>query len=356
MSVGIFSARLAKGVGAENDAKLDCITVGPEYNALTRFHLSRTPVTRIQNPFPPNVDEITIKHCPNLTSIPAFPPTLRFLHIHDCPALTQLPEFPDNGNLIIVSIKNCGLTSLPTLHDGLMWFTCNNCPIGEVAVLPGTLEKLMLRNCGLHAIPDLPQILETLGLSGNPLTALPALPQTLRYLDINHTQISVLPRLPDGLHVVNVEHCRLERIPNIPFDVTFLWIRGNPWAAPYDRFMNQYLDDLAEEANLVAEDHGMRRQIVDTLRHSILAHQEEIAQRAEDILATHLAFAGGPVQHPGGAQSFIPPTGPANVIASFLSGQEGSLAQQLQGLRGQLGGRRTRRKGRKASQRNSRRR
>ena len=34
---GIFSANIAKGAGVDNDAKLDCITVGAQYNALDGF-------------------------------------------------------------------------------------------------------------------------------------------------------------------------------------------------------------------------------------------------------------------------------------------------------------------------------
>jgi hypothetical protein len=80
----------------------------------------------------PDLTELELNFCPDLTNLPRLPGTLKSLKIYNCSNLKDLPKLPDT--LTELLLYHChGIKTLPVLPSGLKGLRIYNCPL-----LPGS--------------------------------------------------------------------------------------------------------------------------------------------------------------------------------------------------------------------------
>ena len=102
----------------------------------------------------PDITELYIEHCPNITEIP-FYPHLTALYVIDCPNIKKIRYSTQDGcptqnsflNLEKLYIEHCpNITEIPVL-DSLKYLNCSNCDSLTELVINKELEYLDCTNC-----------------------------------------------------------------------------------------------------------------------------------------------------------------------------------------------------------------
>ncbi len=311
----------------------------------------------------------------NTEYLPNLPFTLRSLYIEKN-RLLELPRLPDG--LRILKIDNNELSELPELPDSLETLDVRrNRLVGLPSPVPNSLTTLHVTRNFITELPSLERTrLISLGLGYNRLTSLPSLPNTLRRLGCPNNELTSITNLPSQLELLNcannpslttlkIDHlrhlnmliannCGLKRIPILPINhlvdddddndndndndndanndrvVPTLILHGNPFEPNFARIWQQYQENenyrvlrrrvLREHRRILAEQKATLGSMLEVFKPAVL--EERLP---EDPQARRLAEI---------RQRVFANYGPANLIASFITGKPGTLEAQRLALLG----------------------
>ena len=188
---GIASTQgtLANFYNTANFALVSTITINPDYAANTG------PITSIKG-----IDKL---------------PALQYLYIGKSPGLTTIPTIPEG--VLELECYSSGLFNCPGLPSTLTWLNiAGNIMDSEyLPPMPPALIYFGAGTCGLAAIPKLPNTVETIdvqtnqiGIYGDPLAPWPT---SLKVLNIAQSDLSALtiPTLPVGVVEATFYQCSL---------------------------------------------------------------------------------------------------------------------------------------------------
>lgn len=182
------------------------------FNKLTNIFLSNIILSGIFdcNSFP-NLTDLFVQDCVNITSIINLPNTLEIFDIQNTP-ISILPPLP--GSLSQLWIPGTGISSLPaTLPTNLTILSIPNTTINTLPTLPNTLVSLNIEDTGIPSLPNpLPPQLVTLIFSNTSINSIPSLPTTLVQLKCNNnTSINTIPTLPISIIILECENCNINQ-------------------------------------------------------------------------------------------------------------------------------------------------
>jgi Leucine-rich repeat (LRR) protein len=228
---------------------------------------------------------------------------LRLLDARDL-QLETLPPLP--STLIVLFLSgNKKLKSLPPLPNSLEELLIDDTGITELPPLPSNLERLEVQGSQITSLPELPQKLRTLMCYNTSITELPSLPASLKTLGCGSTLIAELPQLPPYLWLLGCGSCRLRTLPRLPDGVSLRCL-PNPWNPAFAAIFQPlgYQGATTEYNAAVNRYHDI----------------QEIKAKARDVANIHATLARAW------------PEDVANVIGSYVSGQNTTLANQLRQL------------------------
>ncbi len=172
---------------------------------------------------PPNLDSLNIQNCENLLEIPDLPDSLQAINIEDCRSLRRIPVLQDN--LRSITIEGCrSLREIPHLPDSLEHIYVEKCDdLRKITIFPNDVTNIMIVNCAsLESIPDLPSYLRVLNISYcDSLRRIPNLPRDLEYFSLkNLPSLQAILVLPLHLVIFDVSSCPLVKIESLPTNLT----------------------------------------------------------------------------------------------------------------------------------------
>jgi len=216
------------------------------------------------------------------------------------------------------------LTELPALPENLIELDCAENKLTSLPPLPNTLVELSCWKNKLTSLPPLPAGLDHLWCCLNKFQTLPVLPEGLTYLSCDSNQLTSLPPLPETLTILSCERNRLTSLPPLPMSLTVLRCRKkNQFEEPFKTWVEEFdnvsarLDVLRERVHdywrkLLARD--LMNLMVTVGRRELQAQmgnpRDETKDRVQDCLNADCL----------------------SVIASFLTGEKGSVIQQSRKL------------------------
>ena len=139
-----------------------------------------------------------------------------------------------------------------------------------------------------------------LSCAGKELTTLPTLPFTLTNLECSHTQLTILPTLPSSLQYLECSSNQLTTLPILPSTLSRLYCNPNP----YNTIFKDLISVPHDMLRVVRKIRGYYAKINNQLRNT-LAFQKTLMYncRINDNCL--------------------------NIIGSYLSGQTGTLIEQI---------------------------
>lgn len=229
--------------------------------------------------------------------------------------LEQLPALPEGLQVLHCDFNS--LQQLPRLPEGLQVLHCDFNSLKELPPLPSTLKELSCSHNQLSFLPLLPEGLEVLICAKNALKKLPDLPSSLKYINFSYNTVKDVPELPSGLEHIECFGNPIEILPMIPYELPYDGMMFE-WKSLKEPFRKWYADSL----DLDDEIHPGERMA--TLRHNVNTwYEEQFRKRARNT---------GHFLHASGLRNKVG-YGTNALIASFLSGQRGSVEQQNDALR-----------------------
>jgi Leucine-rich repeat (LRR) protein len=248
--------------------------------------------------------------------------------------LNELPAVPLQ-NLISLECDNNQLTLLYTSHypDFLR----------SLSDLYPHLQRLYCSRNQLTSLPRLSPNIVIIECDNNQLTALPKLPESLNFLICNNNQLRVLPELPENLQEIDCD--------------------ANPFISPFDNFVEEYNNthDITVLINKVNNYYSQQR----SMGRNLMAMKATLGRReyqenmglgnantprnVNNVQMRNIGNNGKVRKVMVGNEKIFNkvPKGPQALVASFLTGQRGSVNQQESAIKNILRRSRKNRKTRK---------
>lgn len=288
-------------------------------------------------PLPPTLSILNVENN-RLRELPALPNTLTMMYLsHNL--LEDFPSYP--GSLIRLDLTHNRLKSIPKEFPiVLRVLKVSSNQLESIPSLSETIiSELGIGNNKLKALPELPLRLLTLGCANNQITEIKNLPATLEVLVCSNNPLRVLQiENLARLKTLVASNCDLREIPLIPEynndnddnnnnnddndeDKREFYFDGNPltpeFKAIYDRYKESKVGAWTPEGRFLRREAGSTRRF----REEVLnEHRRILAQRRANVESIQQVLKGpkGPFSN----------TGPANLIAQFITGAKGSAEQQ----------------------------
>jgi hypothetical protein len=139
----------------------------------------------------------------------------------------------------VLDISNLGLTSLPSLPEGVEWLNCGGNPIEDLGILPASLKRLDCSETKIMKFGNLPEGLEYLHCKGcKMLKTVDNLPDSVRKLDLSYChELEDIERLPLELRELKLIQTWKVRHIAFPPKLRVFWAED---------FGLQYLPELPE--------------------------------------------------------------------------------------------------------------
>lgn len=129
-------------------------------------------------------------------------------------------EFP--FQITNIKIKNCKISNLDYLHNGVVVLDCVGNEITQLDNLPSGLKILLCGNNNIEQLNNLPKSLEYLDCHSNKIKIFKLLPNSLKYLKCNFNNISNIGNLPPNLIYLDCDKNEIESIENLPSKLIYL--------------------------------------------------------------------------------------------------------------------------------------
>ena len=297
----------------------------------------------------------------NTEYIPDLPESLEHLAIGKNRIL-ELPPLPNSLRDIYLSENEINV--LPNIPTSCRLLEIKRNRLERLPALPTTLEKIHVTRNFLRELPSFETTkVKNVGCGFNRLTSLPKFPASLRVLGCSENQITSISNLPDGLQVLNCAHnplvtlnidnlrslriliadgCSLKRIPVLPIPkddddnnendndnannngVPNIIIHNNPLEPNFA----QILDDYHRDGNYTR----LRTRVLEEHRRIIAKEKETLGAMIQvfkpatlkEVVPTDEAERYAAEVR----QRVFANHGPANLIASFITGKPGTVEMQ----------------------------
>ena len=206
-----------------------------------------------------------------------------------------------------LNISYMELEQLPELPENLSTLLCHGNNLTAIHSLPPRLNILGCCSNKLKWLPDLPDTLEYILCNGNQLERLPAIPKGMKRLLCHDNHLTSLPTLPDSLEILGCSGNFIRSLQKPPQSLTELWAATNPWNS---NFAWMWITT----GNNITKLHD----------HYEMLEMKKLARDTSTVQNTFLRDSSTLNQDV------------LYVISSFLSGETGTTAKQLQTLRKKL--------------------
>lgn len=245
-----------------------------------------------------------------LESLPDFEEYITSIRCVGNKSLTSLPKLP-GGLIELCCGSNDLLTSLPTLPESLKYMACVRNNLKTLPSLPTTLERLICYTNQLRELPDLPESIKSIVCSDNKIKHIHTLPTKLLAFDCRNNQLTTLSFLPETL--------------------LYLQCKGNPFKEPF----KSWVDEYDEYANV----RGDNMEPLNLLRKRVNSYWTTwvYARDLKNLMVTVgqrelQAQMGNPRDESEDRVQDCLNADCLSVIASFLTGEKGSVIQQRRKL------------------------
>lgn len=238
-----------------------------------------------------------------------------------------IPELPDRIEVLSVGTSRMlkGFTKFPSNLVYLKIHTCPNLDVSSLPPYPPRFDTLEIVNSSLNRLPPLIDNLRELWLDNNRITQLPeSWPSNLAMLSVANNQIRELRSFPPRLREADFTGNQIQIIPRIPETNPILQFDEENLEEPFRSYYTEYLEmpgGIIDEAACI---------FLRTKVNAYWDHIEEMKHRGRNTKALQLVTKNGAIlrTNASGREQLIPNV--ASIIGSFLSGEKGSLPQQLQ--------------------------
>lgn len=279
----------------------------------------------------PEIEEdITVIRCiynEGLTRLPKLPNGLTILHCYRN-QLTELPTLPERLDTLWCDTNP--LKTLPTLPNSITWLDCHDNQLTELPTLPINLTSLICHNNNLTVIPTIPNTLKVIGCERNQLYELPVLPNTIIIVRCGNNKLTQVDSLPSNIIEFDCTNNMLTTLPILPDTLRYLRCSGNPFKQPFKRWVDEYDEEASIADNTIP---------VDLLRKRVNTYWTTwiYARDLKNLLVTvgqreQQAQMGNPRDESEDRVQDCLNADCLSVIASFLTGQKGSVMQQKRKL------------------------
>ncbi|MFM2387981.1 MAG: hypothetical protein RL660_2738 [Bacteroidota bacterium] len=198
-------------------------------NNVKNLYIQNTNIKKI-NALSDSLEILSLYQDYQLNTIAALPTSIKAVLVYDMnPNITSvLPSsylgFP---MLQTIQLRNCALTSVPTLPNTVVIadFSFNN--IANWPLLPNSVADLSLEHNNLSSISSLPSSLYKLNVSSNQLTTFPSFPSNLQYLSFDDNNFSVCPTFSYPLYELSCKGNMLSSLSALPSSLNFLYCDSN---------------------------------------------------------------------------------------------------------------------------------
>lgn len=158
-----------------------------------------------------------------------------------------------------LKIRNCSLSNLDYLHNGLIVLDCFGNKITQLDNLPFGLKILLCGNNIIQQLDNLPNSLEYLDCHTNKIETFKSLPTSLKYLKCNCNDISDLGTLPHNLIYLSCDGNKIKSLENLPSKLIYLSCNKNKITNVNDLPLGLKILNLSK--NFIREIHSLNSNI-----------------------------------------------------------------------------------------------
>lgn len=315
------------------------------------FRCNSTDIMRFLQPEDTDVEVFDFQD----TIVPLLPETVSSIEFVNCSIPNSIAGFPSALHYLL--FKNCGtnfITSITQFPDSIWSLSIIDCGITKIAPLPTTLSSLYLVRNKLTSLPALPPTLTILNVNGNELTSLPdPLPPELRSLEANNNKIQKINKLSGNLLYGQFDNNLLTEIPPIAIaENPILTFNNNPLEEPFKSIYEEYKRGGGGHLPLLIGYDRLERHI-EVFKAAVNEVYNKRTRSKGQNIRTLSELAGRRRNNSFTRNTSTGPKEYVNVtskIASFLSGKQGTVSNQLSSLKSNiLGGKRRKTRRRKTN-------
>lgn len=235
-----------------------------------------------------------------------------------------LPEYVKSLQITGPSVKT--IVGFPKSLEAL-FIECQNLDESSLPPLPNSLLYLEMRHCNLTSVPNLPGSIKDIDLQDNQIKELPpTLPPTLETMNFDNNEITKLPPFPPKFQEGNFWGNPIQTIPRIPDSKPLLILSEDSLKEPFKAIMKKYYT-LYNSSNFTPA--------IEYL-YTAVNEYYDLLEKAKNTQAVQLVSKDGSFtrKRANGTEQYIPDI--ATVVGSYLSGEKGTLQQQMTKLKSKV--------------------